>query len=172
MIALRITPYLDPDVCVNYTREYSHALNEDAVMNVFTRIVWGALLACCLIGFAGGAFAAEVVFNNESEFDADFAIIFYDKTRKDWYIAGWYRVAAGKELAIDFPNDPKRQTYFFARDAADKIYWPEDGEHTYWVLDGKMNHKVSEMYTYRGSFEVEMGKLKADVKGKTVITID
>lgn len=145
-------------------------------MRKATRAAWIALLACCLFGLADRVFAADIVMVNESGYDVNFVIKYWDKRttpsfRNDYYVSGWYTIKSGSSGSISRITDPKRTIYYYAEDVNEQVYWNGNASHRQSILTEKFDKKHNVVKDFKGSYQVQMGAATPDANGNVRITI-
>lgn len=145
-------------------------------MSKLTRAIWITLFAGCLFGLADRALAAQVTFVNESGYNVNFVVKYWDTRtspsyRKDYYVSGWYSVGSGRSGSISLSLDPARKFYYYATDANNRVYWNGNGGHVQSVLPEKFEKKHTVVKQFKGAYQVEMGTAAPDRNGNVTITI-
>ena len=98
------------------------------------------LLAMALcISMGALAHAGKVTIENDTPYEISMAFKFYDYSRKEWVVWGWYKVPAGTTKSWAFKLAPDRKVYWYGKTSDGKRYWPGSGDHGQSVISKKMD---------------------------------
>lgn len=138
-------------------------------MGCFRRLGPLAAVLAVFLGMAGRAEAGRVTVANKSSADVVMVFMYYDTARDYFYVRGWYRVPAGKQVYWDFVVASDKYFYWYAKSTEQQ--WPSRGDRTQAVIDGPMDHKFDEVMNLPRAYDIDFATTQSDGEGNVSISL-